>query len=612
MPGKASETPTTKLTPGHVLYVMRRQKWTILSCISLGLLATVLFFVFTPRVYRSEAKLLVRYVAETTVLDATAEGGRIVTPDRYGENIINSEVEILTSRDLIEKVVDEIGSQQFATTGSTNIDRADALLMVERSLHIELPKHSNILRLSYDSRDPGLSQKCLRDLIDLYLQKHIEIHRSVGAYDFLAQQTDQIRAKLNDTEEELRKLKAEAGVASVEDAKKELASRLQDLNRMLLEAEGEMAGSQAKMQVMSPLPASGTGTLASARGIGTNAPAALGSLYTRLQRLQKQELLLLATYTENSIPVQNVRAEIAATKKLMGGNNVAAAPVEMMTLSTNFDSARLAEQATLASLQAKSKVLKGQMEVSKGEAKKIEDVEGRITQLERMKEIQEANYKNFSKGLEQARIDDALDAGKISNISIVQPASYPTMSLRPNLLRNVVLSLLLGFLAGVFWAFVYEDFVDPRIRQPVEAEDIFRAPLLVSIPRLSGNGARTVPSKVKGTGSETGSPSKSLRVDMRDYFEALESRITARLEVERNGGPLVLGVTSCLRGVGVSTLAAGLAVALTQEGNGPVLLLDVDPLHGGAHQVFGVSPTSGMVDVIRDQRGNTAVIERNL
>ena len=64
-----------------------------------------------PRTYRSEAKLLVRLGRENATLDPTATFGKepIVAVPSVRESEINSVVEIVTTRALIEKVVDAIG-----------------------------------------------------------------------------------------------------------------------------------------------------------------------------------------------------------------------------------------------------------------------------------------------------------------------------------------------------------------------------------------------------------------------------------------------------------------------------------------------------------------------
>ena len=72
---------------------------------------TVLVTLLWPKEYRSTGKLFVRLGRENATLDATATLGEnpIVAVPPSRENEINSVVEILQSRALLEKVVDALG-----------------------------------------------------------------------------------------------------------------------------------------------------------------------------------------------------------------------------------------------------------------------------------------------------------------------------------------------------------------------------------------------------------------------------------------------------------------------------------------------------------------------
>ena len=50
-----------------------------------------------------------------------------------------------------------------------------------------------------------------------------------------------------------------------------------------------------------------------------------------------------------------------------------------------------------------------------------------MEELERKREMDEANYKYFAASLEKARVDEALDPSKMPNISAVQRPSPPVL-----------------------------------------------------------------------------------------------------------------------------------------------------------------------------------------
>ena len=91
-----------------VLFVLFKHKWKILLLSALGIgLAAAVFYTQVP-IYQSQARLLVRYVLERPSVDPYESQNR--PPNQGGNDIINTEIEILTSVDLALAVAEKIGS----------------------------------------------------------------------------------------------------------------------------------------------------------------------------------------------------------------------------------------------------------------------------------------------------------------------------------------------------------------------------------------------------------------------------------------------------------------------------------------------------------------------
>ena len=80
--------------------------------------------------------------------------------------------------------------------------------------------------VSYKNRNPEIATLVLQELLSRYFVKHLEVHRSAGAFDFVAQQTDQVRARLNQTEDALKSLKEKTGIASLKEGSAALTSEV--------------------------------------------------------------------------------------------------------------------------------------------------------------------------------------------------------------------------------------------------------------------------------------------------------------------------------------------------------------------------------------------------
>jgi succinoglycan biosynthesis transport protein ExoP len=618
MPDLPKSAPET-FSMGDIYYLLFRHKGKILFFSFLGVLAAVAVFFLTPPVYRSEASLLVRYVTDTTVLDSASMGERITSPARGGENLINSEIEILLSYELVEKVLDDMGFSQFMPTATNRFDRARTAAIVRSRINIEVPKSSNIINVSFDGPDPTVSQDFLKRLIDAYLQKHIEIHRAAGAYEFLSQQTDQLRTRLSETEEELRKLKYSEGVVSIEETKRNISVRTEDLTNKLGELESAFAAAKARVDIMRPLSMSVPGRT-SLVWVASATNEAARALESKLQRLRQRENELLATYTADSIPVKGLREQIKDAERQLAGETPSMVTNSMTSGGAAPDSsaAFLEAQANLAELQARIAVQKDFLARTLDEAKKIDAVENKIVQLQRNKELQEANYKYFCQSLEHARIDEALNTGRISNIGIVQSATLPSEKMRVKLPRNMAMALLLGVLAGLGLAGFQEYFHDQTLRKSTELQAAFRVPVLMTVPLQKGvrkylkerqGGPLLLSAANESEGEASVRKESERRTDLNDYYEVLRDRLISSLG-PMPSGPCVLGVTSCSRGAGVSTLAAGLALAFARGGEHRVVLVNGDT-ESLIPQIFGVNPVTGLTEMVADAEGNTAVTQHN-
>src|SRR2546427_7049602 len=104
-----AQNPGLKLD--DIYFVLFRHKWKILLCCCAGALTAAGLYFLTPPAYQSEAKLLIRYVQDNKSVSPAKESSQIRSPDDRGENIITSELEILTSLDLARQVAELIGPE---------------------------------------------------------------------------------------------------------------------------------------------------------------------------------------------------------------------------------------------------------------------------------------------------------------------------------------------------------------------------------------------------------------------------------------------------------------------------------------------------------------------
>src|SRR6187551_324850 len=223
-----------------VLLALFKRKSTILLCALLGIIAAVSLYFLWPPSYESRAKLLVRYVLERSGVDPIEAEKAVAASSNEGDRVIGAEVEILTSWDLAVQVADAISPKRLGASS-----KEAAAINVLAGLKVIPDKGSNIIFISYKNHDPRMATAVLQELLSRYFVKHLEVHRSAGAFDFVTQQTDQVRARLSQTEDALQALKEKTGIASLKEGREALTAEQSKTREALNAAEAELAEKQA-------------------------------------------------------------------------------------------------------------------------------------------------------------------------------------------------------------------------------------------------------------------------------------------------------------------------------------------------------------------------------
>jgi len=623
-------------------YVVFRHKrkviWFFIAVVAL----VAIFSLLSTKIYRSEGELLVKIGRESVGLSPTVEPNKIVemAAGAQRENELNSELAILQNRELIGKVVDTVGVNAvlkgyesgvdspgimqkivnfpFAMLSKciffakTLFDTKELILLKKREKAIdsllanfdaETIKKSNSITVSYEAKSPGMAQKVLSTLINLYLDKHIQAHRTEGSYQFFENQKKRLYEALVKTGDELKELRNKTKIGSLETQKDLVMKRIGFLKREIESTEAEMSVSEAMVNTMKQELVSLPRSIVK-QEVSGGALSAPDEMLKRVNELQLKENELRATFTDDSIPVLEARRQIEEAKAVLKKTE------ETRSVTTGINDTRqrielnlLTEQSVLASLKAKDEELSTQLAKAQDELNTINDVEQRMKQLVLDNTIQQASYQKYSESFEQSLIDRALDLVRISNISIVQPASYPIRPARPRILLNLMLGILLGIFGGLGLAFISES-LDHSFGKPEDIEKNLEIPALGAIASLYPEGT-SPQERVSIAASLTRfDPSLPFMKDFEAVAERLLMGVKLQAEPQR-----VFSITSSHKGAGVSTVAAYLAGSLARHTDGRVLLVDVNFQDPSIHQIFDVNPTPGLADLAGGTYSQTSIIQ---
>jgi len=610
-----------------VYYTLFRHKWKILVCSLLGFLTAGATYVFWPKLYTSEAVLLIRYIQEGKGPTSAGDDAMRSPDARGGEMIVGAEAQIIMSMDLVQQVVDQVGPERILAKAGGGNDRGAAAAQVFANLNVDIPKKSSLLNITYANPDPIIAQPVLTAVVDAYYRRHLQIHRPAGSFDdFLTQQTDQMRARLSQTEEELRKARAKAGIISLEDTRKAQSAQTIKLREELFKAEAELAERNATIQQMlkyvtNPEAKAAAQPDAVAATNANQSPAPVENyknLLILLTTLRHREQELLLQFTAENTRVKTVRDQITEAEEakakletsfpqLVNTPQPSSSNEKPNSSQPGFDFN--GEYGRIAAMETRIKVLNGQIAQVRAESAALDEVESNIQELERRRALEESNYKTFSKNLENARVDEALGVGRVTNISRLQNPCPPYRA-QSKQMKFVAGLGAAGIALGLAWAFLIELLVDSSVRRPGQLEKQLGIEVFMSIPAAKTKEAKQGqlllaagdPSESKSSEGDPApaSPSNALR----PYYAGLRDRMIGFFDNRNlNHKPRLVALTGMGADRGAAEIAAGLAGCLSETGEGNVLFVDMTTNQGAAHQFYKGKPMQSLDEVI-GEKGN--------
>lgn len=617
---KSEDSPESRMGLNDIVFIVFKHKRLILWSAFLGLLGALMVYIFVPPPYESQSKLLVRYVVDRNVVDPQ-ENQTKTADTAYNDSLIAAEKEILSSWDLAAEVAAALSTEVSSDNSITGQNLA------ARRIHLGLSvtgtKGNNVISVSYKDSDPRYARRVLEELIKRYFVKHLQVHRSESAFQYVANETAQVQTRLNQIEEELKRAKKEAGIVSLKETMDGLSVQLAKSQEALNAAQEATASQRAKVKELSNLLGATGPEQAPATGMPANRKEVRDyqALGIGIATLRQKELDLLSRFTSDSQMVKANQSQIGQLEsrqreleKRYPGllTIVPEGSTRGLLFERNPQLELISERATLAALEEKTGVLAEQFRSLQEQAIKFAEITPNIAMLERKKELEETNYKYFQESLDKARIDEALDPTKMPNISVVQK---PTPALAADGPRNKILLGLGGggLFVGLTLAMLIELVFDRTLKRSAELEDL-NIPRLICIPDWKHQTpiqlADQPEDEPKSSPGDQDLPGEALKRRqprwsdfMRPYGEALRDRLALYFQLKHmNSKPKLVALTACSPGAGTSTIAGALALACSESGEGKVLFVNMKSSEEEIHPLFEKNTTCSLSDALEPNR----------
>jgi uncharacterized protein involved in exopolysaccharide biosynthesis len=470
------------MTARDVSRILFRHRWRsalfLVAIASLGAVGVLLM----PRKYQSEATFYMK--PDFRVDPAATNDTQFVAFDPEREGEMRSVVALLESRLLFEKVVDEVGADAVFENDlktspldiaigsvmglipefgpkSEKIEREKAIRLLMKSIALDHAKKSHVVTAVYKSRTAERAQQILTAYTTAAMQQHLEANRNPSSFEFFVKQEALLKDKVLLATQAVRDIKNEYGLVSIASQRKVLEDHLTNLDRELLStdtsraaAEDNIASLRARLPFDMQNPEAGSAL----------------SVYA-IDTMRNQLYTLELRYRELMSRFQSSHPQVVATKDQLEEGKLVLNQQQLVN-----------ELSKAASFRSKRTTLQQEVEATKLKLNEMNEQEVTLAEAERKAEEATASHRLVVRKLEQARIDQQLESGHISNLRLAQAPTLMGKSLSRKGLLIVSLALIVGILGAIALAYVSE-LLDESLATATDVEASLGVPVLASLPR---------------------------------------------------------------------------------------------------------------------------------
>ena len=273
-------------TTGRILLYSIFRRWRLIVLINVTILGTILVGSWLwPPSYQAASNVVIlsRTYPDLLTTPTRAPGASTLIVNPKEE--INSEIEIIRSQPVLERVVKELKLEEprsiqapgiaglIRTVARSLIGRLQALLKltglirtlsfeetfnaaVDRlrsQLVVEPAIDSQIIWIRYRDPDPVLASKVVNKVVEEYQYQHLSININRAENSFYAEQIEKVEKELKGLQEQLPGLRKESGIVSYSEQRKSLLKKLETYDNALTNGQKEIIRIRAKVDLLLPL-----------------------------------------------------------------------------------------------------------------------------------------------------------------------------------------------------------------------------------------------------------------------------------------------------------------------------------------------------------------------
>ena len=457
-------------------YLFREHAWIVALCLLVAGLATSTLLLRSPSIYAARTVLLVES-EETKVVDIQ----RIQPEDYQSQEALKTVEQSLQSRTLLERVIDanhlaEDPRLALDATGKT-LTRERLVSRLAKMIDVRLRRGTRLIDISVEHTAPALTALIANSLVTEFLRQYYDQGAETlhAANDFLETEAQEIKRKLDESENALQAYKEQTQSVSSANAQNIVVQELDELSAKATEAKSRRIACETAYQQV--------------RALGSNAgellvtPAADNSeaikgIRSNIAKAESDLANIKQRYLPKHPKYLQAESQLAEWKSAL---NRAILELPQTALSS-YESAKAAEEALDQALQKQQSAA---VEMNK---KAI-----RYDVLARDVDSNRALYQTVLNRIKENTVIKDL---KVSNIRIVEKAEVPERPIKPDKLKVILTGSLCGLLGSIMLVF-FINTLDRSIKTVNQAEEYLGLPVLGAIAKFNVGEASGVSARIE-------------------------------------------------------------------------------------------------------------------
>ncbi len=441
--------------------ILKSRKCIALSALLMTVFTTLTISLLLPKQYVATTSLM---VDQRSVDPVTGQA----LPLQLLPGYMATQVDVIGSHNVARKVVEKLKLNEnpqiqhdFVKAKSSGDIRDWAADFLLKKLDIKPSRDSSLIQIDFTSIDPQFAALAANAFADAYILTSIELRSQPAklSADWFGSQITALREQLELVQSVLSSYQQQHGIVSTEGQLDLENARLTELSRQLMESQARTSELESRKDLLTNIVKQG-GSSESLQEVLNNPliqslKSQLAGKEASFAELAKRVDINHPQYKEAQAEVGNLQQKIQSEIKMVLSNIISG----------------------VASSKQHDKIVATALDEQKAKVLELKKQHDEIAVLKREVENAQRAYDIAMQRGVQSRMESEMNQ---TNIAVLNPALPPQKPAKPQVLLNLILSIILGGMLGAGSALSAE-LLDRRVRSAFDISELLAVPVFAVV-----------------------------------------------------------------------------------------------------------------------------------